>query len=215
MRTFDPTVGPRAALYAHFRRFAWPMFTISSPIRVDTARLRQTGGVFPNLLWAVLDAANAVPELRQRIRIDGDGEQIVEHERVHCTSTVLREDGSFDFCAFEHAEREEFVAGVKARIDAVAGAGLDRSAEGRDDLLYLSSMPWIDISGHAPALPGDPLDCVPRILWGRVVEDRMTLCVTAHHALVDGLHVARFVQELQRRLGRREGEGLPQAGGSR
>ena len=209
VHVFDPTQGPRAALYQHFRAFQHPQFTLCSPVAVDTARLRQEGGISPNLLHAMLDSANAVPELRQRIRLDGDRDVIAQHERVDCTCTVARPDGSFTFCTFVHdPDRAAFVADVKERIDvAAAGEGLDLSAQHRDDLLYFTSVPWIDISSITHASSGNPLESVPKVLWGKIVEDRMTVCVTAHHALVDGLHVARFVQEVQRRLGRRAGEG--------
>ena len=203
MRRIDPTVGPRAALYAHFRAFASPLFTICSPVRVDTARLKTSGGLFPNLLHAMMDAANSVPELRRRIRREDGRDVVVEHGHVDCTCTALRDDGSFTFCAFGHdADRGRFVAGVRPTIEAaVLSPGLDRTQQHRDDLLYLSCLPWIEVTGTTHASMGDPLDCVPRILWGRVVDDRLSVCLTAHHALCDGVHVARFFAALQERVG--------------
>ena len=194
MRRFDPTQGPRAGLYAHFRRFAQPSFTLCAPVRVDSARLKREGGLFPNLLWAAMEAGNAVPELRQRVRVEDGREWVVEHAQLDCTCTVAREDGSFTFCSFfRDADRQRFIAQVPRSIEAATGAeGLDLSQQHRDDMLYLSSIPWRDISAVVHAASGDPLDCVPRLMWGRVEGDRLTMCVTAHHALVDGVHVARF-----------------------
>ncbi len=203
MRIIDPTVGPRAALYAHFRAFSSPLFTICSPVRVDSARLKAQGGLFPGLLHAMLEAANAVPELRRRIRVQDGRDVVVEHDQVDCTCTTARDDGSFTFCGFRRdPDRARFVGGVKAAVQAsVAIPGLDLSLQHRDDLLYLSCLPWIEVTGTTHATSGDPLDCVPRILWGRVVADRLSVCLTAHHALCDGLHVARFFSELQARTG--------------
>ena len=203
MRRIDPTVGPRAALYAHFRAFASPLFTICSPVTVDVDRLKAEGGLFPVLLHAMMEAANAVPELRQRIRVEDGRDVVVEHDAVDCTCTVLRDDGSFTFCLFEReADRGRFVDGVRDAVDAAAAAeGLDTSQQHRDDLLYLSCLPWIEVTATTHASSGDPLDCVPRILWGRVVDGRLSVCLTAHHALADGVHVARFFAELQARVG--------------
>ena len=202
MRRLDPTVGPRAALYSHFRGFASPMFTLVSPVSVNTARLKADGGLFPNLLWGVIEAANAVPELRQRIRVEEDGDMVVEHATVDCTCTAARPDGSFTFCGFERdTDRARFVGGVPGVLTrATQASGLDLSEQHRDDMLYLSCLPWIEVSGVTHAMPGDPNDCVPRVLWGRVVKDRLSLAVTAHHALVDGLHLARFFAELESRV---------------
>jgi chloramphenicol O-acetyltransferase type A len=203
VRRIDPTVGPRAGLYAHFRGFASPLFTICSPVAVNTARLKAEGGLFPGLLHAMMEAANAVPELRRRIRVEDGRDVIVEHPHVDCTCTAAREDGSFTFCRFvRDPDRARFVDGVRGSIDAAVSVdGLDLSQQHRDDLLYLSCLPWIEVTGTTHADSGDPLDCVPRILWGRVVRDRLSVCLTAHHALCDGVHVARFFAELERRTG--------------
>lgn len=207
MKRIDPRQGPRAALYAHFRAFEVPHFTLSSPLRVDTARLKAEGGLFPNLLHAALSAANEVPALRQRIRVERgeDGVEqdvIVEHEVVHCTCTTGRPDGSFTFGYFPYAaERAPFVAAVPGRLaEAAARPGLDKGEQHRDDMLYLSTVPWVPITGVVHAWPRVGGDCIPRILWGRVDAGRLTVSFTAHHALVDGLHVAQFFKAMEARV---------------
>lgn len=204
MKVLDPTVGPRAEIYAHFRQFAQPLFTLCAPVSVDVPRLKAQGGLFENLLWGALSAVHAVPELRRRIRLTDAGDQVVEHDRVDCTCTIGRPDGSFAFGYFPwDPDRDAFVASARDRMAAAAAApGLDRAHQHRDDMLYLSCIPWIEITTIQHALPGRSPDTVPRILWGRVGADgRMTACVTAHHSLVDGRHVAAFVQALTAAVG--------------
>lgn len=207
MKRIDPHQGPRAALFAHFRAFAVPHFTLASPLRVDVARLKAEGGLFPNLLHAAMAAANEVPALRQRLRVerDDDGVEhdvIVEHEVVHCTCTTGREDGSFTFGYFPYtAEREAFVAEVPGRLEAAAARpGLDLGEQHRDDMLYLSTVPWVPITGVVHAWQEVGGDSIPRVLWGRADEGRLTVSLTAHHALVDGLHVARFFRAMEARI---------------
>lgn len=202
MRRLDPTVGPRAATYAHYRRLRFPQFSLGTAVPVATARLKEEGGLFPNLLWAALEAINAVPELRQRIRVEDGRDVIVEHERVDCTCTAARPDGSFEFCAFPSSpDRAAFLTGARERLDAAArGEGLDLSEQTRDDMAYLSSVPWFEVHGVQHAHDGDPLDCIPRVLWGRVVDDRLLIHLTAHHALADGRHMGLFFAEFARRV---------------
>src|SRR5688572_14155591 len=115
MKILDPTTGPRAAHYAWFRGFVQPVFTLCAPVRVDIARLKAEGGLFPNLLWGVLFAGQQVPELRQRIRVEQGRDLVVEHERIDCTCTLLREDGSFAFGFFPfEPDRQAFVSAVPA-----------------------------------------------------------------------------------------------------
>ena len=76
--------------------------------------------------------------------------------------------------------------------------------EARDDCLYLSAIPWLCFTGltHAENLDRD--DAVPRISWGRWfwLGERLLLpfSVQAHHALVDGVHLGKFIDALQKKL---------------
>lgn len=170
------------------------------PVLTNPDQLREQGGLFGSLLWAALCAANAVPELRRRIRVEDRGEFILEHDRLDATCTVAREDGSFAFTPFAwNEDRDAFLKALPDQIEA------GRTQEGLlperplgDDLVYLSCLPWTEVTSVQHAMGGDPLDCVPRILWGRVPDDgRLTVCLTAHHALVDGRHIAEFFAAFQ------------------
>jgi chloramphenicol O-acetyltransferase type A len=50
-------------------------------------------------------------------------------------------------------------------------------------------------------LPLNPLDSVPRVAWGRFEERGnrlfMPLNVQAHHALIDGIHIAKFITRVE------------------
>ncbi len=201
MKRIDPTQGPRADLYAHFRGFAQPLYTLCARVDVGPVLARgraQGGGTFAVLLRQAMAAANAVPQLRQRIRVEAGAEVVVEHERVHCTCTVARADESFQFCWFPFLEgRLESYTDTPARARvAAASEGLDLGQQGRDDLLYLTCIPWLDFTQIQHAESGFELDCVPRIAWGKLVEGHVTFCLTSHHSLVDGRHAARFFERL-------------------
>jgi chloramphenicol O-acetyltransferase type A len=60
-------------------------------------------------------------------------------------------------------------------------------------------LPWLRFTSFTNALPGGD-DSIPRIVFGRCVRDRrrmkMPVAVEVHHALVDGLDVARFFERL-------------------
>ena len=205
MKVLRPEQLARSDAYAHFRTFAYPWFTLCSPVALDVTHVKAHGGLFGNVLWAVLAAVHEVPELRQRIRLEPDGtDLIVEHAMLDCTCTMARDDERFAFGYVPWTpSRADFLATLPQHIDrARARAGLDPTHQHRDDMLYLSSMPWVDISSVQHAMPGDVLDTVPRILWGRAHDGRMTVCLTAHHALVDGRHAAAFFTALHDQLAR-------------
>lgn len=197
MRWIDPKQGPRAGLYRHFRTFARPQYTLCARVDLRPLKARNDLGLFPMILKEVILAANAVPELRQRIRVVDGEERIVEHDRVDCTCTIGRDDGTFTFGHFPYPE-EDFAQQVRERAESARQTeGLGLEQEGRDDKLFITCLPWLDFTTMQHAEIGDPLDCVPRIAWGRVVDEHVTVCLTANHCLVDGIHVARFFQALE------------------
>jgi len=85
-----------------------------------------------------------------------------------------------------------------------AGAPRVPNTGARDDLLYLSCLPWVDFTGLTNAMP-DAQDCIPRLSWGKFVtgeNGHITCAFTAevHHAIADGAHLGQAVAAIQDRL---------------
>lgn len=193
----DPTQGPRAEIYAHFRRFAQPWFTLSSRVQVSLPAHERFGG----LLWGVLAAANQVPELRRRIVVQGVDEWVEEHPRIHATCTIATDAGGFLFCPFPYdSDRDRFLQTLPERIHRCKERGRLLPEATPNNMLYLSTLPWVDVRSVQHAWSGDPLDSVPRFLWGRVEDGQVGVSVTAHHSLVDGRHIAQFLRALESRV---------------
>jgi len=65
------------------------------------AAIKKSGvSVTIGIVYAISRAANSVPELRLRIR----GGDVIEHELVHPSFTVLAEDELFSFCMIDYCE---------------------------------------------------------------------------------------------------------------
>ena len=75
---------------------------------------------------------------------------------------------------------------------------------GRDDMLYMTSIPWVSFTGFMHPMHLQPADSVPRFAWGRFFKDggdlKMPLAMQGHHALKDGIHLGRFYEKLQEYL---------------
>jgi chloramphenicol O-acetyltransferase type A len=72
---------------------------------------------------------------------------------------------------------------------------------GRDDLLFMTAIPWVSFTSFAHPMKLHPADSVPRFAWGKYFKEgglvKMPLSVQGHHALMDGIHMARFYTEIQ------------------
>lgn len=173
------------------------MFTLCTQVPVALPKEEYFGGI----LWGVLHAANQVPEFRDRIVVDGQ-DWIERHPSIDCTCTVATEEGGFVFCPFPWVpRRSEFLEQLDSRVHRARARGqLMPQGALRPDMMYLSCLPWTTVSSVQHAMLGDPNDCIPRILWGRVQDGQVGVCVTVHHSLVDGRHIAQFIEHLSAAL---------------
>ncbi len=204
-RNVDQVVWPRADQFRFFRGYAKPHYAVTS--RLDISRLiarRRSDGISPYraCLFAIGSGIHAVPELRMRFR----GDTVTEYDRIGLSMTVPLADGNFryayvpfdpDFAAFD--ARAAQIIGATAK-----GGALNANTGERDDLAYLSCLPWLDFTSIDNALPG-PDDCIPRVSWGRFVQGAdarwtMAMAIEVHHALVDGRQVGDYFAAAQAAL---------------
>ncbi len=199
----DLETWPRAAQFHFFRTYQKPHYAVTSRLDVSHVMARKADGVSPYraCLYAIGAGLHAVPELCMRFR----GDQVVRHEMVTLSMTVPTQAGSFGYAYVPYlADFGEFDAQAKALIDQVAaGQDLAPNTGERDDLAYLSCMPWLDYTSINNALPG-PDDCIPRVSWGKIVDHGnrwdMAMTLEVHHALVDGQQVGAYFTNAQAAL---------------
>ena len=79
-----------------------------------------------------------------------------------------------------------------------------KAAEEASDLLFISCLPWVEITGLTNPRDFDQDDSVPRVVWGKYVkkDERVILhiAVEVNHRLIDGVHIGRFAEALTRRI---------------
>ena len=202
----DQATWPRREHFEFFSTFEEPFFGLVSEIDCTLARdeARRLGvPFFLYYLYHAVQAANAVPEFRQRI----EQGQVYAYDRVHASATIGRPDHTFSFSFIEQQEAlADFVAGAQAEIAAIqatTGLGLsERTA--RPDVLHCSAIPWVNFTGLTHARSFRFPDSAPKISFGQVfaagASQRMAVAVNVHHALADGYHVGLFLEEFQQRL---------------
>jgi chloramphenicol O-acetyltransferase type A len=204
-RIVDLNAWPRADQFRFFRTYSRPHYATTA--RVDATRLVMRRGVagfspYRASVFAIGAGLHAVPELCMRFR----GDVVVAHGHVELSMTVPLADGNFRYAYVPY--RPDFAAfdtDMKAIVSEVArGGALNANAGARDDVAYLSCMPWLDYTAINNALPG-PDDCIPRVSWGKFVlgaGDRWSMAMTieVHHALVDGRQVGDYFAAVQAAL---------------
>ena len=200
-RVIDPATWSRREAFDLFRGFGFPYLSVTADVDVSIlhrAHHRRGFSFTVGLAHALATAANEVPALRQRLR----GDIAVEHAVVHPSITVLGDGDAFRFATLRYDPAFlRFAADAGERIESARRAQTLWSEPDRDDLLFMTTLPWISFTAVVHPVPLDPPDSVPRIAWGRFRGVRrrvlLPLNVQAHHALVDGIDLGRFFQRVE------------------
>ena len=190
----------------HFNYFSTlAHFYVGVTVEVDITRfmvkIRQKGyPFFLSFLYIMGNAANSVPQLRQRIY---GGSRIIEYDECPSSVTVLKADESFVYCdihtqtPFEdyliRAKKDQEAAKSEGTIDNVTNEEMELSR------FFISSTPWFSYTSIIQPTP-DPADSNPRITWGKFFEREgktlIPVSILVHHALVDGVHLGKFYEKL-------------------
>lgn len=158
---------------------------------------------FLRYLHAILESTNQTDAFRLRMESD----QVVDYACIHSGPTIARPDHTFGFCLIEYApEFPEFALKAKPAIERVkASQGLClHETAGRNDLIYFSTLPGIQVTGLTNARRYGNSAGVPLITVGKCFRQgklwQMPVAVFVHHALVDGYHVQLFLEKCEQLL---------------
>jgi len=152
------------------------------------------------MIFAVTHIANNMVNFRYRIRND----KVVLHDQVHPSFTDLQKDSDLfkyvtvdmkdnilTFCKYaketSRNQKEYFAFGTTDKE--------------RDDLIYITCLPWISFTSVSHTISLNKEDSVPRISWGKYFYegDKVLLpfSVQVNHALLDGVQIGRYIEDLQ------------------
>jgi len=204
MREIPLETWARREHFEVYRRFDQPHFAMCANVDLTLfyPAIKEGGHSFTIAFIYVLSRmANAIPEFRQRIRNGG----VVEHGVVHPSTTILTAGDIFSFCTIEYAgDFSVFALRAAEKIAHVKKHPSIKDEPGRDDLLFMTAIPWVSFTSFMHPLPTRPADSVPRFAWGKRFQEsgklKMPLGVQGHHALMDGVHMGRFYAQVQEYL---------------
>ena len=185
----------RRDTYKLFREAQNPFFSLTSDIDVTPfmRHYKKQGLVSFNFtLFSIMRAVNAIDELKTRF----EGDRVFQSSKTSPSFTVPIENEGFAFCEVEYDDDwSVFNARCLTQISAAKQQKTLKENVHSNYWTYLSCMPWINFTGAAhPTMNAD--DCIPRIVWGKYIDhgDKWTMALNlqAHHALLDGVHIAQF-----------------------
>ncbi len=197
---------PRKQHFAFFNEFSLPYFNVC--VSLDMAALynkckAEPYSFFHSYVYLTLEACHEYAPMRQRI-IDSLPVQL---SSVRGSVVELAEDETFRFSYFE---KQASMADFSKHATEVGNASKVKpffsdafaATEGQPDLIHISVLPWLNFTGFAHAVSEGHGLGIPKFVFGQYDSQtgKMPLSIDVHHALMDGLHVARFVKILQEKI---------------
>jgi chloramphenicol O-acetyltransferase type A len=134
---------------------------------------------------------------------------VVEHEIVNPSFTILVSEDLFSFCTVDYVEDfPEFAVRAASSITYVRAHPYLEKEDEKDNVLYMSPIPWVSFTSFEHPMQQHPADSIPRFAWGKIFEEgqllKMPLAAQGHHAVMDGVHMGRFYEKIQDCLNRPE-----------
>lgn len=206
MKIIDIENWNRKEHYNFFSKMASPFFGIVTEVDCTSAytKAKELGhSFFAYYLHKSMIAINSVEEFRYRIVDD----QVISFDKINAGATIGRTDGTFAFVFVNYSrDFNQFNQELQQEVECVKNStGLRLNNDDiKKDLIRHSTIPWNSFTGLLHPTNFDQKESVPKITFGKfMVRDNkkfLPISIEAHHGLVDGFHIAKYLAEFQKQL---------------
>jgi len=195
----------RRELFEFFIGYSNPYFNVCTEVDVTAlvalVRNRPAVKFSQAIHYFALRVANETEPFRYRLQ---DGKVFV-YDVINGGTTVLMPNESFAYAYFAYQrDFEKFVNDMGKAVEDLRTANGPLKPTTRDDVIYHTTLPWISFTSFAHARTQGRGDSIPRIVFGKFTQKgerlMMPFSVEVHHALMDGLHVGRYLSRLEEAL---------------
>lgn len=210
MKEIDLTTWSRKAHYECFSAYTNPIFSLCTRLDVtDLVRYsKQTGtSYFANFLFIAIKCLNHTEGFTRRILPDG---RVVEYETCDPSYIVMNDEGVIVTCRNKmRFDYQGFYADVRSAVEKAKKQTKKEKFNDDDQgvaLFYTSCLPWVDFTSMSNPydLKNPAQSSIPRLTWGKFVQKgeryEMAMDIAAHHALLDGQHLAEGFNKIQTAL---------------
>ena len=149
----------------------------------------------------ILEAINEIPEFKRRIIDD----KVYEYEKINAVSPIMQEDYSIREIEIlplsEHESLEKYNTYIENKKENIEEEQFLVEPSLRDILpiCNLSCIPWINFDSMTNII-ASPNQLMPVISWGKLVDGKIPVSLTASHVFIFGYHFKLFYQKVERYL---------------
>jgi len=194
----------RRQTFEFFVNYTHPYFNVCAAVDITgLKKFVDERGVKISLAvhYFAMRIANEIEPFRYRLKDD----KVFVYDVVDGGTTVLLPNETFSLAYFEyHKDFERFVTEMGKAVEEVRTGTGELKPTMRDDVIYHTTLPWISFTSFAHARNKGRGDSIPRIVFGKFTTEHgrlmMPISVEVHHALMDGLHVGKYLTRIEESL---------------
>ena len=199
----DRETWPRRAYFDHY--FTQVPCTYSAVFQLDITQLRRSGRkLYPAMLYALSAVVNRHQEFRMACRENGE---VGFYDLIHPCYTIFHKDTEIfsNLWTAYTPDWEEFRTAYERDL-ALYGdrQELMSRTDTPENTFPVSMVPWASFEGFNLNLENGYDYLPPIFTMGRFHEENgrilLPLAVQLHHAVCDGFHLCRLVNEVQELL---------------
>jgi chloramphenicol O-acetyltransferase type A len=201
----DVATWARRDVFEFFRSFDKPYFNVCMRLDVTNllAHVRHHPGASVSLAYhyLALRAANEIEPFHYRLR----DSKVLIHDVIHGGTVVLLPNESIGLAYFDYDENfDSFAAGAARAVKQTQAEEGFHPRNDDDARIHFNTLPWFAFTSFSHARNWGREDSVPKIAFGKFTRENertlMPISIEVHHALMDGLHVGRFLTWLEAAL---------------
>lgn len=189
-----------------YRSAALPQYCVSFELDVKrfAGRVKRENLSFTlAFIYAVSKCASEIEEFRYRFLEDG---QVALFESVDTSFTWLEPETEL-FKVVVVPMRETMEEYVTLALETAEHQKAHFTGPVGNDIFHFSALPWVTFTHVSHTDFGNPLKAQPIFDWGKYAERdgklMMPFAVQVHHAFVDGIHIGKLADRLQKYLNER------------
>ena len=149
----------------------------------------------------ILEAINEIPEFKRRIIDD----KVYEYEKINAVSPIMQDDYSIREIEIlplsEHESLEEYNSYIENKKENIEDNQFLVEPSLRDMLpiCNLSCIPWINFDSMTNIIASSN-QLMPVISWGKLVDGKIPVSLTASHVFIFGYHFKLFYEKIENYL---------------
>ena len=201
----DRTTWDREEYFQHY--FSHVPCTYSITVKLDITALKdRQQKLYPTMLYYLTTVVNRHPEFRTALNEQGE---LGIYRQMLPSYTVFHKDTeTFSEIWTEYSDDyEAFCQAYEADIQRYgAQKGLIGKPDAPKNIFTVSMIPWTTFDGFNLNLQRGYDYLIPIFTMGKYYHENgptlLPLAIQVHHAVCDGFHICRFVNELQELIDR-------------